>query len=571
MQLLGTAVPVGVGLYLVGGSWQVSVYLGLLVGLSSTAIVLRLLVDSGELEAAHGRISLAVLLLQDLAVVPIMLLVPLLAGEATSIGAVATTFGKMFGVILGIWVVASFAFPRILEGVLRSRSRELFTLVAVVAAVGTAYVTNLAGVSLALGAFLAGIVISESPYSHHVFAEVAPFRDVFNSIFFVSIGLLVDPMIYLQQPALTGGLVVGVMGLKGLVAGLVAVAFGYGKRVAILVGAALSQVGEFAFVGASVGLAAGLLGLPQYQMLLAVSVATMFVTPLLVRLAGRLMERRPAPEEGAGGRPEPQVEKRHEEGLDGHVIIVGYGVNGRNLARVLEELGVPLLIIELNPNRAREAKSAGYPTHHGDATRRLTLEHAGIGRARDLVVSTADPTTARGTIAVARSMYRDLTIIVRTRFVREVDQLRRLGADEVIPEEFESSLQLVGLVMRSYGASPAAIHRQKALLRREEYSFLRGEGEAPGKLSGEGLGEILEGLEVEVVVVDEESKASGRSARELDLRVEYGVSLIGYEREDEVVSSPDPDEVLKPGDRAILAGPNQKIAEALPLFRQSEG
>ncbi len=477
LQMLVTGTIVTGAAIWAGFDANIAILFGALVALSSTAIVLNLLQKSGELDAVHGQGMLGVLIFQDLAVVVLILLVPLLAGESSGAVEVALVLAKALGVVVGMWVAASYIFPWVLERVVKTRQRELFTLVTILAAIGTAYIAGLAGLSLALGSFLAGLIISESPYSHQMLSEVLPFRDLFNSIFFVSVGMLFQPAIFGEMPLELLGLILAAFTLKALVAGGAIYVLGYGIRVAVLVGLGLAQIGEFAFVLANEALRVDLLEPKQYSIFLGVSVVTMASTPLLMKLADILARRLEGRMPGAVEQTLAKTHQGEELGgkdahLSEHVIVVGYGLNGRNVARVLRHQGVPFVVLEMNPNTVRACEEH-MPIYYGDATRHPVLEHFDLKHARALVVAIGDAATTRRIVAQAHEMNPDMSIIVRTRYVSEMNDLYDLGASEVIPEEYETSLALVGSVLETYGVGATEILAEKELIRGDAYESLR--------------------------------------------------------------------------------------------------
>jgi CPA2 family monovalent cation:H+ antiporter-2 len=572
LQLLGTmAVVTGIATT-IGFAWNVSVFWGALVALSSTAIVLSLLQQSGELSSVHGQGMLGILIFQDLAVVALILLAPIIAGQAPSALAVAFIFLKAFGVIVGLWLLATYVYPWIIERVVKTRQRELFTLLTILVGVGTAYLSGLAGLSLALGAFLAGLVISESPYSHQMLSEVLPFRDLFNSLFFVSVGMLFAPAVFMEMPLKLGGLIVAAFVVKALVAGLVVLVLGYGLRVAVLVGIGLAQVGEFALVLAREGLRVELLSPGQYSVFLAVSVITMAATPLLFRLAEWVAERTdfagssrfqrllaPSQSSDQAGNKEP---------LEDHVIIVGYGLNGKNVARVLRRINVAYVIVEMNAETVRRMKD-DEPIYFGDAARTPILEHLAIGRARSVVVAIGDAPTTRRIVAQARKLNEDLVIVVRTRYEREVDDLYELGASEVIPEEFETSLTMVGSVLESYGASPVDILREKDRIRREAYGLLRMPRVADESRTRMTLKQLIGRSEADIVRIPRGGSVEGKTLRELNLRADTGASIVGVIREGDLEINPASDWVLNGWDELVLIGKGAEVAQSREVLTRT--
>lgn len=479
--LSGIAVGYGAGL-LLGFSPAQALFLGFLLALSSTAIVMRLLQQRYELETPHGRSTLGILIYQDLAAVVMMMLVPFLAGagfgRAPALPAgVPGLIAAALVLLASVWLI-----PHLLYHVVHTRSRELFLLVVVTLCAVIAWLTASVGLSLALGAFLAGLIISESPYGHQALADVLPFREVFTSFFFVSIGMLLDLHFLAAHWGAILLITVAVLLIKSLLAGGSILLLGLPLRVAALVGLALSQVGEFSFVLSRSGAALGLLSEEIGQYFLAVSILTMAVTPWLIAVAPRwaeLLSRLPWPARLRNGwypLPGPPASPP-----TGHLLIVGYGLNGRSVARAARLAGLPYHIIEMNPDTVRFEQAQGEPISYGDATSPAVLEGAGLAQAAALVVAIADPAAIRSIVQLARSMRPDLYIIARTRFLQEMGALCRLGADEVVPEEFETALEIFVRVLQHLGTPPERIEEYAAQLRADNYgAFREGDPDAPG-------------------------------------------------------------------------------------------
>ena len=519
---------------------------GAMVALSSTALVLALLEGSGNTGTAHGRAMIGVLLFQDLAVVPIMLALPLLAGHAATATEILWLLGRSALVILMTVVGARVVFPWVTARIVASGSRELFTLSTMLVAVGTAMVFGHFGLSMALGAFLAGMVVSESEYVGRMIDHITPLRDVFNSLFFVSMGMLVEPRLWLEQPLLSLGLLVGVLLLKALVATGAALPLLRNVTAASAVGVGLAQIGEFSIVVATESARLGILPPLQHQLFLAIAVPTLVLTPLLLTGAAHR------------ARTQAQVEPRATPMLRDHVILVGYGINGQNVARALRLLDVPHIVVDLNPQTVADIEAAGDLALEGDATQDAVLEAAGIDKARGLIAAIAEAVATRGVVQAAHRLNPRAQIIARTRYLREVEPLRRAGADQVIPEEFETSLELTGRVLALYGAPPQLVIREKEELRRQGYGLLRGvSGQSHPTL------EALRSLSaVTLVPVPAGSPAAGRTLRELDLRERTGATVIAVERDGELQLAPTADFKLQAHD-ALIGFANGPALEAL--------
>jgi CPA2 family monovalent cation:H+ antiporter-2 len=408
-------------LALFGAGWRAGVFTGFLVALSSTAIVLKLLGDRGEAGAEHGQVALGVLIFQDLAIIPMVLLVPTLGGAGGPPQEIAWALVRAAAIIAVVLLVARRVMPPLLDVVARTCSPEIFLLSVVAVCFGTAYLTSLAGVSLSLGAFLAGLLVSESRFSEHALGEILPLQILFSATFFVSVGMLTDPAFLLRHPLLVLGAAAGVLAVKFATTALAARALGYRLPAAAASALVLAQVGEFSFVLERAGRAAGLtpagLGETGSQAFIATTVLLMILTPALAsvgtRLAGRMEARRGTLEQARMGE---DADASHLPPLDGHVVVAGYGEAARAVVRVLHGGGVPYVITTLNPGGASEADAAGFPVLRGDATRARTLQMAGAERARAMVIADDDPGTAHRIATVARSLNPTLRILVRTRY-----------------------------------------------------------------------------------------------------------------------------------------------------------
>jgi CPA2 family monovalent cation:H+ antiporter-2 len=466
LQVMITGAVAAGGIVLAGHRLPQGVLVGFLIALSSTALVMRSYQDRAELDAPHGRVALGILLFQDLCIIPMMILVPVLAGKGQSLVHIAAALGKSLLALLVIILAARLAVPFLLRHVVRLRSAEVFIITTALLVIGTSWLTAELGLSLAIGAFIAGLVLSESDYSHQVVADFLPFRDLFISLFFISMGMLLSIGQLVDRLPLVLASAAGLILLKVATGALVVRLLGYPSRVALLTGIGLAQVGEFSFVLAKEGIGAGLLSPADYQVFLGAAVISMAATPFLIRLAPRLAFRAGY---SAGEADEPEREDR----LEDHVIIVGYGVNGGNLSRVLRSAGIPHVVLELNADRADVARVRQDPVLYGDATRREVLLAAGIQRARVIVLAISDPLATRHIVVQSRALNPRIEIIVRTRYVRELEDLIRLGANDVIPEEFETSIQISARVLTEFEVPQEKISRLLETVRSEGYQVLR--------------------------------------------------------------------------------------------------
>ena len=541
-----------------GRPFNEAVFIGFFISLSSTAIVLKILQEKAEFDSPHGRMALAILIFQDIAVVPMILFTPLLAGEGANLGqSLGFLALKGIGVFALVAASARWIVPGLLYQIARSRSRELFLLSVLVMCFGVAWLTYLAGLSLALGAFLAGLIISESEYGYHALGNIVPFRDVFTSLFFVSIGMLLDLGFLIEQPDQVGLISAAVIMTKTLIATLAALFLGFPLRTAIIVGLVLCQVGEFSFILAKVGVDYGLLVGDTFQLFLAVAVITMGATPFIMALAPRLANatlRLPLPvklKTGFSSKSETVNEHQAHELVD-HLIIVGHGLSGRNVATAAKTAKIPYVIIEMNPETVRKEKKAGEPIIYGDATHEAVLKHVGIEGARVMVVVISDPTATRRITAVAKRLNPKIHIIARTRFLAEATPLHDLGANEVIAEEYETSLEIFARVLTKYLVPKIEIDRLTAETRKGGYQMLRKPAQDPASLADLKLN--FPDMEISSIQVHQKAAVAGRSLAELQLRAKYGVTLLAIRRGAEILANPDGQTQVLGDDILILLG-----------------
>ena len=548
-----------------------AVFIGFLFALSSTAIVLRLIQERAEVDSPHGSTTLGILIFQDVIIVPMILVTPLLAGTGGGSGVSALLMvAQGVGIIALVLVSTKWVVPWVLFQVARTGSQELFLLSVVAICLSVALLTSGAGLSLALGAFLAGLIISESEYSHRALGNILPFRDAFTTFFFVSIGMLLDVGFLLREPAAVALLTVGILVVKSAIAGLAALLLGLPLRTAVLVGLALGQVGEFSFILSRTGVEHGLVTGDLYQLFLAGAVLSMAATPFMIALAPRVADaavRLPLPRRlKAGFGPSPRT---GGEAPRDHLVIIGFGVNGRNVARAAAVAGIPYVVIEMNPDTVRGERARGEPIHYGDATQETVLEHANVQEARVVVVAINDPTATRRVTEAVRRLNPKAHLIVRTRYVQEVEHLYGLGADEVIPEEFETSVEIFTRVLTKYLVPRDEIEKLVTAVRADGYEMLRSLSGAPASVADLKL--QLPHIEIVTLRVGRGSALAGRSLAQAELRRRHGVTVLAVRRGQDLQVNPAADMELHPGDVLYVLGPPERIAEAVALCRGKEG
>jgi CPA2 family monovalent cation:H+ antiporter-2 len=543
-----------------------SIFMGFLLSLSSTAIVLKLFQEKASIDSPHGRTTLAILIFQDIVVVPMMLFIPILGGAQGNLAwETVLILLKGAGVILFVFLATKWAVPTILFYIVGTQSRELFMFGVLGICLGVAWLTSSVGLSLSLGAFLAGLIISESEYNHQALGNVLPFKDIFSGFFFVSIGMLLDVGYLLDHLWMVLLLVGTVMLAKTFLAALAAGSLGFPLRTILMVGLSLSQVGEFSFVLAKMGHTSGLLSGEHYQLFLAVSIITMGITPFLISFSPRITDQLlkiPGLSTFRGRMP-----REMDNGLvriNDHLIIVGFGVCGRNLARAARIGQIPYRILEMNPETVREEREKGEPILFGDATQETVLETAGVDRARVLTIVINDAAAARRITNLARRMNPNIYIIIRTRFLHEVDPLYALGADEVIPEEFETAVEIFTRLLKKYLIPQAEINRLTAEVRSEGYQMLR----AP-TLSGmalEDLKQHVPDMDIQTFRIGLYSAAAAKTLAELNLRKVYGVSVLAIRRGMEMLVNPDGDMRGRAEDLWFVMGSPDQLERAASLF-----
>lgn len=569
VQVLLTISLLAIAAYLVTGDINKSVFTGFLVALSSTAIVLKMLAERGEIDTPHGRIMVGILIFQDLCVVPMMLLIPALSREGINVLDVAVKMGKAALIIAAVLMGAKWMVPNLLHQVVRTRSRELFITTIILLCFGIALLTSRFGLSLALGAFLAGLIISESEYAHQATSDILPFKESFMGLFFVSVGMLMN-VGYMagnwQKIAITVTLIFGLKIITGIISVLVT---GGTVRTAVSAGLGLAQIGEFSFVLAVAGKTSGLISEDFYQVFLSSSVATMMITPFVLKAA-------PSVSAWVASRrllkKVEQLKKISEEGFprkrQGHVIIIGFGLNGRNLAKVLREADIPYVVLEMNSDTVREMKKKGEPIYYGDGTSVEILHKLSVERARLLVIAISDPASTRRIVSIARNENPDIYIIVRTKYIAEVDELIALGANEVIPEEFETSVEIFSRVLHHYHVPRNVITESIENIRNGSYSMLR-TVELPKKYLAERH-KFLKGIETETYLIKEGSHVTGHSIKELHLRTETGVTIIAVQRGEEIHQNPPPDFILKSGDMVLMIGRRKDVDRAIEYLESEK-
>jgi CPA2 family monovalent cation:H+ antiporter-2 len=566
MQVGGTILFTALIANFIGLPINTAIFLGFLFSLSSTAIVLKLLQEKGEITSPHGRMAVAILIFQDLVVVPMMLLTPLLAGQSDNIW---ETLGilliKILGVGIVIYLLAVFVVPRVFKMVVKTKNRELFILTTIVFCFSVAWLTSSVGLSLALGAFFAGLIISESDYSHHATANVLPFREIFVSFFFISVGSLLNLNFFINNILIILLLVIGVILLKMLVILVTVFTLRYPPRVIFMTVFALFQVGEFSLLLSTVGVENGLLPSNIYQYFLAISIITMGLTPFLMNYAGQItyfLLKAPIP--AAVRKRLNNVRKIHLEEnnktaeFKDHLVIIGYGINGKNISKAAKSANIPYVVIDLDPESFHNAKKALEPIVYGDASDSVILKHVHIQEARVVVIAISDPDATKKIINEIRSFTKTAFIIVRTRYVKEIEENIRLGADEVIPEEFETSIEIFSRVLRKYLIPQDEIQAFINNIRSSDYEMLTALKKGPRPPLYQHL--HIPNKEIVTLRVKQGSNSVvEKTIQESGISKNYAVTILAIKRDNHYLTEIYPDTVIKQGDLLYLFGNPTKI------------
>ncbi|MFA4876949.1 MAG: cation:proton antiporter [Methanoregula sp.] len=562
VQVITTIAAVYLILTFLGRSFGEAVFIGFLISLSSTAIVIKLLQQRGEIDSPYGKNALAILIFQDLVTIPMMLLIPVLSGNGSG-PETSLVLLLLQGclIIFVVYISARWIAPKILFEAARFRSKELFLFCILGICVAIAYLTANAGLSLALGAFFAGLIISESEFGLEALSDIIPFRDVFTSFFFISIGMLLNIHFFMNNVLIILVLVLGVFLVKFITGSFSALILGLPLRTVFLIGFALAQIGEFSFVLSQTGLHYSLISDETYQLFLSVSLITMACTPFLIGAAPRITDslsekkvlKRPFEK-----RPEDTKPEKPRE-LSDHVIIVGYGQNGQNVARTAKLSAIPYTIIEMNAETVRDEKAKGEPIFFGDATEEEVLAHAHIASARIILVVISDPVAIGRIVKQARAMNPGIHIIARTRYLEDVNELHKMGADEVVSEQFETSIELFTRILTRYLIPKDEIENFILEIRKNAYVMLR--SFPLPDLSYEEIKQNNPELSIASVRLPERSRYIGKTISASAIRQDYRVTILAIRRKNNVLTNPSGDEKLEADDLVIVHGNSQDISD----------
>jgi K+:H+ antiporter len=568
MQLILTAAVVMIAAHLYGAGKTESLFIGFLTALSSTAVVLKLLQERSELSSNYGRTVLGILIFQDIILVPLLLLTPVLGGEASLQGRELFILLLKAVVIIGIVYIGNrWLMPKLLHLIAMTKNQELFLMSILLICLSVAMLTSKLGMSLAFGAFLAGLMISESGYSHNAFGHLIPFKDTFSSFFFVSIGMMLDLHFVYQNLLIVLGTVVLVIIIKTIIAGGTAFVLGHTFRGTVMVGVALSQVGEFSFILAKNGMDYRIMSGFYFHLFLAVAIITMSVSPLLIHISrplANVLLKLPIPKRVVEGIfPLQQIELPE---LKNHIVLIGKDSRSLNLSKMARYMNLPYVAVAFDPATARQRQLKGDTILYGDAVNEPILLKAHVDTADIIVVSIGNLITAMSVIEKVRNLNKHGYIIVRTKYVDDIEELYRIGADQVIPEEFETAIEIFERVLRKKLVPQHDINSAIARIREENYGIFREEKER----STVSVLKELPNLEISVFKIGEDSPLAGKNLIEMQFRNTYKVTLLAVLRSGKLIEHPDPHIAFNFGDIIYIMGKPDQIADAVERLAKDE-
>ncbi|MHB8137973.1 MAG: cation:proton antiporter domain-containing protein [Smithellaceae bacterium] len=537
-----------------------SVFIGFILTHSSSALILKILKDRNDEDSPQGRISIGVILFQDVMVVPMMLLIPFLAGSSGPDALIIIwKLVKSILIIIFILAAARYVVPLILERLVNMNMRDVLVIASVVITMGIAWITESLGLSLAIGAFLAGLALSDTDFTHQIISDINPFRDVFLSVFFVSFGMILN-LDFLRANA--GGILLTSLAIimikAAIVFGLVKLRH-YPLRVALLSGVMLSQIGEFSFVLATQGYRNQIITDFIYQTFISASVLTFIVTPLLVSLVYYLLTRKNSFDPTREASPDSCVN------LSNHVIICGMGLNGRNLVRVLKDTAINYVVIDLNFQKIKKAKNKGDEnTIWGDGSSVEILRRANVEAARVMVIAISDRFLTKSCLSNAKAINPNLHVIVRTKYLADIEDLLALGADDVIPEEFETSIQIFSRVLKMFHIPNSIILAQGNIIRNKSYGVFREvryTQEAFDQIS-----QILAQGTIETYYVAAGNPIIGKNIRDVNLKAQSGALIINIIRNNQTITNPPSDFIFQTADQLVLFGSHSAIDLGLKIL-----
>ena len=564
--MLQICITIGIALViclLLDLSIPTGIFIGCVIALSSSAIVLQLWRAEGQMESVHGRVSVGILVFQDIAVAPMMIILPSLFGDITELPfEISIALLKAVGFLVLAVLLIRFVMPYLLFHIAKTKNRELFSAMAIFFGLGAAWTSSLVGLSLSLGAFFAGLLLSESEYSEQIKGYIIPFKDAFVSLFFISVGMLLDLSFFIENILVVLLIVISVIVFKFLICFFISILFRYPIKNSLMVGISLMQIGEFSLVLLGMGFHDKILDKELYQLLLSASIVTMIITPYMVKIGLMIY-----PKIASFGNKRSWFINQDQKELmksgtliNEHIIIGGFGTTGQHLAQILETQNIPFIALDIEAPRIKKLRKEGVPIFYGDTSNANILHSAAIHKARCIVITVPDPGIVRSSISLAKSLNPDIHIIVRTKFLAEYEGLLKLGVDEIVFEEFEMVMEMGHRVLRYFRVPRWEVSKQMQQIRNEHYDIFR------TKIHKEEISNVQSVYDClaydiypERIRITKESELIGKSLAELDFRRLYSVFIFSIVRDNEILHLPKGDLILLEGDELIIAGKSEKI------------
>ncbi|MFH2059719.1 MAG: cation:proton antiporter [Pseudomonadota bacterium] len=548
-----------------GWSWMQSLWFGALISLSSTMVLLKTLENQGRVGTLSSRVMIGMLIVQDLAIVPMMIILPQLNNPKAGLPLLGVAAVKAVCFLLVMIFVGTKVIPLIMKHIANWNSRELFSLATVAMGLGIGYGTYLFGLSFAFGAFVAGMLLSESDYGYQALSDIIPLRDIFSLLFFTSVGMLFDPQYLIShwEPILV--LVLIIMIGKGLIFGVLSKAFGYGNIIPLATALGLSQVGEFSFVLARVGISTESISMDFYSLVLTTTIITMFLTPFISGLTTPLYALR-----NRWGKPYTyQTINLPEEGLTDHLIIAGGGRVGKHIADVLKRIGVCFVILEFDSRRVEQLKAHGFPIIYGDASQPVILEAANIEKANLLLITTPASIVARAIVLLGKKMQPDLHMVTRAQSFDQMKYFQDNGVYHVVQPEFETGLEFTRQALLHLDLPVDRIHQFTDEVRHELYRplyDLKAEYKSITQLQNSSRL-----FQLTWVTIGSNSLLSGKTIAESKIRTSTGVTIAGILRDGKLYSNPEPDFLLAHQDMVGVLGKTDQLAIFQGLSKSLDG
>lgn len=548
--------------------WKGSLFFGFLTALSSTAIVLKILQERSEVTSNYGRTIIGILIFQDLILVPLLLFTPVLGGDFIETGGLYILLLKTVFILAFVYVGNRWLMPKLLRIIAMTKNSELFLMSILLICLSVAFITSELGLSLAFGAFLAGLMVSESEYSHNAFGHLIPFKDTFSSFFFVSIGMLLDLNFVYDNLLFIIQLVAIVILVKALIAGGTAFVLGHTFIGTIMVGIALSQVGEFSFILARIGLQHNIVSSFYFQLFIAVSIITMSSSPFLIPISKRfaqfILKKFTLPKSLVEGIfPLPQIEIPDYEK---HLVFIGKDTRALNLTKMAKYLDLPYISIAFDPAVVRERQKKGENIIYGDAINDPILIKAHADKAQIVVISVGNLITSMAIVERVKMLNKKAFIIVRTKNIEDIEELYKLGVDQVIPEEFETAIELFERILKKLLVPAKKINSTIGKIRNDHYGIFRDKILKPDY----SIMEELPNLNISAIKLDDDVFVIGKSLDELKIRSTYGVTVVGILRGSELFEHPDSKITFKSGDVVYIMGRPGQVKMAIESFGKKE-